>query len=494
MSMVKYPNWEAARRVLYSEFEREVRKYEPHHLLALLARMSASMEEFSGFRDEWRTIPPWTISGIARQAIVSSSRSSDRSIDERGLVRIANLYPRIEVVPNERFEIHPFLSRAAFEQFPYQLSGKEDLSRTLAVLLDTSVEFNRKKTQIDLDDLLGAPVADLATSTFVLYGVAKANGGAVTRTQIEAIADTGLKGLPPARSILATLDRLSATIPEARVDALSAEQFKGGYQKYSYNPLTKTPFIRITDELFIAPQTFFILRSCSLENFYYLGMKQWPKDFGSDLGHRIEAYTGRQLKHSGELEVHPEVTWKGKKSIDWFVVTPAATILIECKSARAAWDSRIGATTTAASMSEKLRIAYEQLSKTFNELRDGNPAFSHIPIDRPIIGLVVTAEPIYNANFAEVRRLLPDPALPILALSLRDLEGIVTLPASILGETLLKVTRDSTLSTWDIFGSVRHLIGEASEGRQNTLIDESYARHVMPVPDNWDAYASEART
>ena len=68
----------------------------------------------------------------------------------------------------------------------------------MAVVLDTSVEFNGKETQIDLDDLLGAPVADLATSTFALYGIAKANGGIVTRSQIEAIANTGLRGLPPA--------------------------------------------------------------------------------------------------------------------------------------------------------------------------------------------------------------------------------------------------------------------------------------------------------
>ena len=51
--------------------------------------------------------------------------------------------------------------------------------------------------------------------------------------------------------------------------------------------------------------------------------------FGTEFGYRVEACTGSQLRHTGELEVLPEIGWgkkKGKLSVDWFLITSAATI------------------------------------------------------------------------------------------------------------------------------------------------------------------------
>jgi hypothetical protein len=480
MAKVEYENWEHARRTLYSEFEREVRKYEPQLLLTTLAHISADTDDFSGMKQEWRQRPPWAFSGIARQSILSSNRSDGLPITNNGMARMLNLYSKIEVETRERLNVHQLLVRTSFEQFPYQLSPKEDLSRVLAVLIDTPVRFKGMKTEADLDDLLGAPLSDVASSTFVLYSLAKSNQGTVTRTFIEHLAsDMGSK-LPSAKSILATLDRLSATIEEARADGFTVEQFKGGYQKYSYNPLTKTPFIRLNDDTYIAPQTFFILRSCSLESIYYLGMRKWPKQFGADLGHRIEAYTGRQLNHAGDLEVHPEVEWNGNKSIDWFVITPSVTILVECKSARATMDTRVGAATTAKSMSDKLRKGFDQIDKTVKEIGTQNPAFNHLPKDKPMLGLIVTAEPLYNANFTEVRAYLPESKVPILTISLRDLEGLLTRPKESLGDALLQIATDPALSTWDVSGAIRKILGDIPDDRRNCLIDEAYELHLVP--------------
>ena len=281
--------------------------------------------------------------------------------------------------------------------------------------------------------------------------------------------------------MLVTLDRLSATIEDARADGLSVEQFKGGYQKYSYNPLTKTPFTRLNEDTYIAPQTFFILRSCSLESIYDLGMRKCPKEFGSDLGHLIEAYTGRQLNHAGDLEVHPEIEWKGKKSIDWFVFTPSATILVECKSTRATMDTRVVTATTAKSMSDKLRQRFEQINDPLEEIENRNPAFSHIPKDKSMLGLIVTAEPLYNASFEDVRAYLPEPNVPLLTVSLRDLEGLLTRPTDSLGDALLQIATDPALSTWDVSSAIRTLLGDLPGDRRNRLIDEAYERHMMPL-------------
>ena len=394
---------------------------------------------------------------------------------------MASLYGRIEVLTGDKFELHPYFSRTSFEQFPYQLSGKEYLTRTRSVVLDTPVDIKRMKTKADFDELLGAPIDDLATSTFILYGIAKVNKGMITPAQIQELVDGNADRVPSYDSIMATLDRLSASIEGARPDALQAEQFKGGLQKYGYNPLTRTPFIRVTNDFFIAPQTFFILRACTLENFYYLGMRRWPKLFGSDLGHRAEAYTGLQLQHTGELEVYPEITWDGKKSIDWFVVTSAVTLLIECKSARANMDTRVGAASAAPSIADKLAWPSQQIDKTVIEIENDNPAFDHIPTDLPMVGLIVTAEPLYNGNFAEVRKLIPEPKIPILSLPIRDLESLATLSPEVLGETLLKIANDPDLSQWDVFSSVRELLGKYREEKPNTLLDASYLRHVLPA-------------
>lgn len=480
MNKVTYDNWEHGRRVFYSEFEACVSKYSTPGLLAALAETSASMTEFSGFQQNWATLAPWTISGIARQAIISSNRSKGLPFDSQGYRRAANLFGQIEVNPVGKFEAYPFLAGKAHEQFPFQLSAKEDLTRTLAVLLDTPVEFTGHKTKADFDDLVGTPIEDLANSTFMLYGLAKAARGVITRGAIEAIVNETADKLPSFDSLWATLNRLSASVEEARADALGAPQFKNGLQKFGYNPLIRTPFIRLNDDLFLAPQTYYILRSCSLENIYYAGMKRWPKQFGFDLGRRVEAYTGRQLKQTGNLEIHPEIPWRGNLSIDWFVITPAATILIECKSAHPTLDSRVGAATGAQSAANKLLPAYTQIQKTVAELKNSNDAFAHIPKDKPLVALIVTAEPIYLANFEEVREYLPDTDIPILTLCLRDLESLATLPPDVLGETLLKIGSDPELSRMDMYLSVKQVIGNYRLDLRNELIDTAYLKYVMP--------------
>lgn len=477
---MKYENWEAGRRVFYSEFESWVKRYDTRQVLIALAGYSASQAEFEGFQDAWRMIAPWTVSGIARQAIISSTRSGDRPFDERGFHRAVNLFKQVDVTPPKGFELYPFLAGVAHEQFSYQLSAKEDLSRTLAVLLDTPTCDPRQKSEAELDELLGSPIRDLATSTFVLYGIAKASHGIVTREAITNIVHESPELLPSLESLLGTLTRLSATVDEARKDAVSVRQLKGGLQKYGYNPLTRTPFIRLSDDVFAAPQTHFILQSCSLETVYYLGQRFWPATFGSDLGLRIEAYTGRQLRQTGDLEVRSEIKWKGKKSIDWFIFTPSATILIECKSAHTTLDARAGAATGAQDVASKVGPAITQINKTVGEIRNHNPAFVGIPADRPFVGLVVTAEPIYASNSAEVRQLMPSPDVPVFIMSMRDLESFATLAPDLLGSTVLQIASDPYLSTIDAFSAIKEVLGPYRVGEPNKLIDEAFKKHVLP--------------
>ncbi len=482
MSSGQFANWEDARRVQFSEFEACVRKYDPMSVLIAMARVSASMPEAEGFQATWANVAPWTVSAIARQAILSSGRfGTRRPLDDAGFRRLLNLFRGVDVTPHTGFEFHQFLVGAAHEQFSYSVSVKEEVARTLAVLLDTPAARPDSLSESDLSNLVGAPIRDLASSTFVLWASARANHGIVQRETMRTLAREAPGNVPAAESLLATLDRLTATLDEARADGLAAPQFKGGLRKYAYNPLTRTPFIRVDEETVVAPQTAFVLGSCSLEAVYYLGQRAKIPNFGSDLGLRVEAYTGRQLRHTGQLDVHPEISWSDKKSIDWFVVTPAATILVECKSAHSTLEIRAGSPTTAEDTTAKLGPAIQQINRTVSQIRNHNPKFAHIPADRPFVGVIVTAEPIYGANDQEVRELMPEPVAPTITIALRELESISTLDPDSLGNALLRIASDATLSTYEPFSALKSVLGDYRIDRPNALVDEAFKRHIMPA-------------
>jgi hypothetical protein len=481
MTTGTFANWEDARRVHYSEFEACVRKYDPMSVLIAMAGYSASLPEAEGFQTKWSTVAPWAISAIARQTIMSSNRfGTRRQLDDAGFRRMLNLFRQVDVTPQAGFELHQFLVGAAHQQFAYSISAKEEMARTLAVLLDTPASRPDCLNESALDELVGAPIRDLASSTFVLWAIARENQGVVRREAIAKLASETQGKVPSAESMLATLDRLTATLEEARADGLDAPQFKGGLQKYAYNPLTRTPFIRFDDETVIAPQTRYVLQACSLEAIFYLGQRAKVPNFGSDLGLRVEGYAGRQLRHTGQLDVHPEVSWRDKKSIDWFVITPAATILVECKSAHSTLEIRAGSETSAEDTAVKLGLAINQINRTISQIHNRNPKFAHIPTDRPFVGVIVTAEPIYVANAKDVRDHMPEPAVPTLTMALRELESISTLEPDTLGSTLLRIASDGFLSTIEPFSALRKVLGDYRVDRPNVLINEAFKRHVMP--------------
>ncbi|MBT8162594.1 MULTISPECIES: hypothetical protein [Arthrobacter] len=475
-------NWEQARRIRYGEFESAVRQYEPIGLLRDIAGRSSQTQEFLGFSESWGRLAPWTLSGLARASIMTSNRNRSKLIDERGFWRIAALFEQIETTPSDRFELVPFLLGKAHEQSPYQFSAKENLIRTI-LLLETKISYKEAKSAGDWAELLHVPLEDAAVSTLAVHAVARENGGVFNREVIRQLYSESIHDLAPVESFMGTLDRLTATLDEARVDALAAPQLRDGWRKYGYNPLVKTPLINIGDGVLCAPQTQWVLRSFSPENLYYLGWKKWKGDFGTELGYRVEAYTGDQLNHSGQLEVLPEIRWgkaNGKLSVDWFLITPTATILIECKSARTTLNARAGDPTAVRSISQKLEAGFRQIDTTHDEIISGNSSFAAIPRDRPIIGLLITAEPCYLANTTDIRAALPETKIPILAASLPDIEHLATLPGEVLGDIFVRIVNDPELMTYDLSNSIRQLFGENYLPPRNELIDAAYLKYVMP--------------
>jgi hypothetical protein len=474
--------WEDARRVRYSEFESSVQQHDPLELLPTVADLSSRLPEFEGFAKTWGTLAPWDLAGIARSSILTSNRSRSKAVTENRLRRLRNLFELIETTPQDDFKMVPFLLGKAYEQSQYQLSAKEDLIRGVILMLETDIKYPNAKSAGDWTPILNAPFEDVALSTLSVYAVVRDKGGVFNREWVQQSYEANIHGLAPVTSVMGTLDRLTATIEEARQDGLAAAQLRGGLRKYGYNPLVKTPLIELGNGNVCAPQSSLVLRSFSPENLYYLGWKQWPKDFGREFGDRVEAYTGNQLNHTGQLEVLPEIRWgrSGNLSVDWFLILPSATILIECKSARTTLDARAGDTTAVGAISAKLRRGYEQINESVTQIMSGNSKFSALPRDRPMIGLVVTAEPCYLANTDDIRDRLPATEIPVLTVSLREIEHLSSLPGDVIGDALLKVVNDPVLFTYDLYTSIKDVVGEESFGQRNQLIDDAYLKYVMP--------------
>lgn len=432
--------------------------------------------------------PPWIYAAMARDCVLYSNDHRGKPVDDRAVTRMRNLFS----ISHDEKEDHPDFSYLSvlggyvYEQIPYQVPIKEELARAYLLWVDTPGTEGWPGS-VDWTELLGGSIEDaLAVSFMIAVGVMK-NGGHFDPQWLASDAYQALGEMVPAAAVArAVMDKLTATIAEARADGRSAPELPPAYQRYAYNPLIKTPLMDIGDGLRYAPQPQFLLRAMAPQNLYYRGMRLWAdKNFGAIMGARVAAYTGRQLQHTGEHTVFQEFRWNKKgvggiDSSDWFLITPQATILIECKSAQMKLGARAGTLIGLQEANETISKAYRQLANNAAEIRTGNTAYAAIPSGRPLIGLVVTAEPFYHANDRAVRMTIKDPGLPVLTVSLRDIEMLAVLSPSQVGTALLAIVQDDVLNTWMLSKSLAEVLPDFDK-TENQLIDETFDRVFLPM-------------
>jgi hypothetical protein len=285
------------------------------------------------------------------------------------------------------------LGRYSYEQFPYQSSVMEELARPYILFSDTDVPAKYLRPGPDeWQEMLGGTIEQALGASFIIFVGVMQNSGVFDPAVFTADWYSQVDHAVPSEVGLRVLDLLTATVEEARDDGRSAPELPDYLQRYSYNPLVRTPLIDIGDGLRYAPKPQFVLRAMTTENLYYRGIRQWADDFGAALGMRVQAYTGRQLRHTGEHTVIDEFRWEQKKrggvdSSDWFLVTPQVTVLIECKSARPGYTAKAGTPDGIEQANAVLGKAFGQIRNNADEIRAGNPAYAHIPADRPLVGL-----------------------------------------------------------------------------------------------------------
>ncbi|PRB41576.1 hypothetical protein CQ020_11320 [Arthrobacter sp. MYb23] len=481
--------------ITFSQFKHAVRRYAPSDLLPALAARSSQIAVKRLYTNDLTTEEQQRILAygtIARISMLHGNEFRSSTVDESAIIKLVNLFWEAEDAAHDpEINIWALVSAFMYEQFALQGTSRDELIRSYLMLCETSVEAQLVKPNTeDWKELLGASIHDAFSAAFMFYVVAINHNGEIDDKFIESDAYKRLEDGVPRESAYKTLELLTASIAEIKIDAAAAaerSQVPTSLERFSYNPLSRTPVIELEPGRRLAPQPEFILHTMSPENLYYRGMRQWAdQEFGKAYGARVEAYTGMQLLHSGKFTVEGEFKYQKSgseaRSSDWFLMTPQATFIIECKSARMSLIAKAGSQSFPKVFEEHITKAYRQLDENAKQITSGNKSFAHIPADKPLIGLVVAAEPLYSVNDPSIRELLPQTKIPILTLTLRDIEMISTLDPEDAGRALSSIANDATEAGWNISAAVLTQLG-MKDYPKNRLMEEAFDRVFLPTVD-----------
>lgn len=479
----------------FSEFRQAVRRVRPSELLPELAVLALAAGEGPQALASLGPAPPWAIATAAREAVLWGNEYRREGVAADDLRRIFNAHSDIyegDAAPEADGArgVHSLLTRTAYEQFPYQESIFEEVSRTHSLLVDGVVEVPTEVlTEQTWERILGAPIGQVVGATFLLQVAANENAGWFDPAWLDRQDLQPVYERWPRHVIERRADELSATFEDFEQDYQSHPHPPRGSERYAYNPLTARPFLRMPDGRLLAPQPRLVLPTVSPGALYYRGIRELGSGFARDLGHLTERYVGVQLSSVDDsVELHPEITYgkPERQSIDWFLVLPSVVVMFEVKSTRFGLLERAAVSGFEQRPVDLLNKALAQLNNTASALEAGLPEFAHIPRDRTRVGITVTAEPYYLANSHLMRRHLTQTPFPTITASLRDIEFLARLPLEEIERQLLDITQDPERSTWGL----AHALNDGAAHSANTILQRAWDSY--PWLEQFNASPSDA--
>lgn len=428
-------------RLPYSAFTQACRAFKPSELIPAIAQTSAALGEPPYSDAVKHRLPPWGLAAAARESLLYGNEFRMTAVNEKALQKLMHKFQIAMDIDDDAVGSEDFLIRLmtqfTYEQFPYQESMFEELARSHAWMVDGLPDVEtRVITEDSLAAMLdGVPFREAIGATFFLQVGALQNGGVYKRGWLDQPGFTEVLKVYSRTNIHKIVSRLTTTPADFRSAFNQHSVGTATAARFDYNPLMATPFVDMGDGDPVAPATPLILRTVTPGGLYYAGLAMHGEAFADDLGGLFQHYIGRQLKLIEEAEVEPEILFGkggGQRSVDWFVILPNLVIMVEVKSRRLRSAARAGNAMLMNSLNEALGGALTQLTRTVNHLADNHLAFKHIPTDRPMLGLIVTAEPFYTGAMylldhgvaAIPGGRLPD--VPVAAASARDVELLVT--------------------------------------------------------------------
>lgn len=425
----------------YAEFCQACRAFKPSELVPAIARSSAALGSPPYSHNLRSRFPPWGLAAVARESLLGGNEFRSGRFDGPALEKLMRKFAiaadRQESGPGDDGFLVSTMTRYTHEQLPYQESQYEETARSHAWMVEGLTEVETQViTESSLTDILdGLSLREAIGATFFLQTGAYANGGVYDPSWLDQKNFGLVFDVYPREAIEIVAERLTTTPACFRSDWRRNTPDPSAASRFGYTPLVATPFVDMGDGMPVAPATQLIMRTVAPGGLYYAGMAAHGPAFANDLGLLFEHYIGRQLRLIEGADVHSEIRYGkggGSKSVDWFVVLPNLVILVEVKSRRLGPAARAGGPLLLDVLASTLRKARIQLGRTLEQLETKNPAFADIPTDRPMLGLIVTAEPFYTGSAFLLEHdvaLLPGgglPDVPIAVTSAREVEWLVT--------------------------------------------------------------------
>ena len=393
----------------YSDFICAARRHTPSALLPVLAAISADQFDGGAYRARSNAIVyPWIIGAAARENMAfSNEHRSAAPVTNKDLRRLRNTYINVHDPfldqPGQPDAFESYVVRTAFEQFPYQHSRYEDMSRVLLLFDRNYAGLGCKVLSPSTwETSLGLPLdAFMRTAFFIMVG-ARVNAGWFDPEWLRmAHFQPVLEALDVnASQILDVFSRYFATTLTEFKRRVQQERHRDPLlQRYEFNPLVERPFVLMPDGRYIAPNIFYVAQRLSPAALYYLGWETLGRSFADDLGAVTEAYVGEQIDLLKPQKLLHDVEYKtGQHAADYVVALPGLTLVVEVKSARVSPPGRLDLRGYLDDLNRDVGKALKQVKNTADLIRAGHPAFASIVPAQEIRGVVVTAEPHYMLN------------------------------------------------------------------------------------------------
>jgi hypothetical protein len=446
------------------EFVQRVRQHAPSSLLPLVARYGAEFADRATYQNSRTSVyAPWVLAEVARVSLIRGTEFRSKPAIDSDLLSCCAAYQALSDpelgVKKELETVGHFLLRMGGQQLTFPHSHAHNLARTVALLEQTQpVRAPKIATPGWPERLLGCSLREYVRIAILLYTSALKNQGAFDLEWLAQPQCEEITRVIPEDTLRRVIgDNYAADTDQLKALQSKAEQRTGvpdaQYRRFGFNPLSGKPAVAgITDGL-LMPLPAYILHKASPLGIYYAGMDRWGGTFTTDLGYLFEAYVGRQLQLLPDATVLPEIAYgrkKGEDSIDWFVIFEDCVVLVEVKSARPTEPVRLADSGLEDALDLRLGEAVRELNKSAALVRDGVAGFEDIPIDRPMIGLVVTMEPFHTVDAPFNRPYLPQCDIPFRICSASELEHLVTVSDTSVGRILLDHFQDPSKEGWSV--------------------------------------------
>ncbi|MBV9931521.1 MAG: hypothetical protein JO013_11330 [Alphaproteobacteria bacterium] len=193
------------------------------------------------------------------------------------------------------------------------------------------------------------------------------------------------------------LARFSQTLDEAREAYRKVQSYDINWA-YTFDPLRSRPILKVNSTTAICLIPSFLIRRATNEVYFDLVGKE--PHFSKAFGPAVQQLVGEAAENAnrrGRLNILSEASYGGAKTrkdtADWLIADETATLLVECKSARA----RLKGTTDLTDHAhidkefERIRAFAVQIYKTLADALGGKyPQWK--PDGRPVYPLLVTLE------------------------------------------------------------------------------------------------------